>query len=435
MRELYTNSRNPRLDSLFDNVRHFDECVKVVELAGLCHDLGHGPYSHLFDNDFLPRVTRHGESFRHHPHAKHEARSVMLLEHLVDTHNLDWDREYIRHVGSIITGEKPAISESSSLTPRFLYDVVANQQHGIDTDKWDYLSRDVYNLGLSGTGFDHRRLMKFAKVVNDDITFHRKEIFNVYHMFLTRFQLHRTCYNHPAALSIDAMIADAFLHADESLGLSNAIQAPDDFLRLNDSLLCQIEYSKDPKLNTARHIVRRIRYRKLYRLVDEYLLPSGFGCTVTEQDITTCQDASCYGVDLKPCDIIISCVTLNFGKHDQNPVDSVLFFRDWNDQCPVRMPSSKVSYVLPAQFEERIMRVYLRREFDTAAEQLRAVAAAKYAFRRCIQKYNLGTPLLSPALGAGSPRAPAGTAGTVDNSSSDRTFHQDVGREIKCRRV
>jgi HD superfamily phosphohydrolase len=26
------------------------------KVAGLCHDLGHGPYSHVFDNEFIPRV-------------------------------------------------------------------------------------------------------------------------------------------------------------------------------------------------------------------------------------------------------------------------------------------------------------------------------------------------------------------------------------------
>lgn len=327
VRGLYRNTRNPLAAASFDNPRHFDDSLRIVEIAGLCHDLGHGPYSHLFDHVFLPKVDRH-PGFRELPQMHHEERSSMLLQHLIDAYNLDYERPAIRQISSLITGDRPRPGQDA-LVPSFLYDVVANQTTGIDTDKFDYLARDAYNVGVHGNGFDSNRLMRFAKVIDSQIAYHCKEIYSIYHLFLTRFQLHRTVYNHRAAVGIDTMIADAFLEADPILKISDAITDPEDFLSLNDNLLNTIQFSKSPGLASAKDIVMRLRRRDLYKFVDEILLPAGTTRVVRPEEITTCQEAGSTGVNLVPNDILVVPTTLNFGKKNQNPVDKVLFFKDW----------------------------------------------------------------------------------------------------------
>lgn len=331
---------------------------------------------------------------RDHPNAQHEARSVMLLEHLIDTYSLDYDRSAIRDISSLITGDRPMSKEDARI-PRFLFDVVANQTCGIDTDRFDYIARDVYNVGLQGCyGFDHKRLMKFAKVVNDNICFHRKEIFNVYHLFLTRFQLHRTVYNHKAAIGIDAMLADILTFANSSLNIADSICDPVQFMSMTDVILHKIEFSNSSALSQARALVHRLRRRDLYSFVDEVLLPEGFARVITPQDITTCQVSG--EINLVPDDIVLATVTLNFGMKNKNPIDNVKFFPDWNDDALVHISSSKVSYVIPATFEEKILRLYLRQ--PRGPDTVRYKRAAKKAFQAFLRRSNFVSPAPSPTL-------------------------------------
>lgn len=80
---------------------------------------------------------------------------------------------------------------------QFLLQIVANKQNGIDVDKFDYFARDCHQLGMKWS-FDAERLRKFSRIVAVDDTmqlcFHEKEVWNLYELFHTRYNLHKVCW-------------------------------------------------------------------------------------------------------------------------------------------------------------------------------------------------------------------------------------------------
>ncbi|XP_053571929.1 deoxynucleoside triphosphate triphosphohydrolase SAMHD1 [Bombina bombina] len=150
-----------------------------VQIAGLCHDLGHGPFSHMFDGRFMPLACPKKKF-------KHESASVEMFDHLVKSNNLeDIMKEYglclpddLLFIKEQIAGPLSGVAEqefessqNNSSWPyfgrteekRFLYEIVANKRSGIDVDKWDYFARDCHHLGIQNN-FDYHRFLKFARV-------------------------------------------------------------------------------------------------------------------------------------------------------------------------------------------------------------------------------------------------------------------------------
>ncbi|KAG8968881.1 hypothetical protein FRC03_005754 [Tulasnella sp. 419] len=247
--------------------------VKCVELAGLCHDLGHGPFSHVFDGHFIPAVKG--------PRADgtfwcHEEASEMMLDALVKENEIDIPEDWVRFIKDLIRGEPRLSIHHDPPEKRFLFEIVSNKRNGIDVDKWDYLARDCKMIGETCT-LVASRLLDSARVIGDLIAYKWKDSQSVMEMFQSRYSLHKRIYNHSAAKGIEYMIVEALIAAEPVYQLSDAIEDPKKYLHITDSILEEIERKiDDPRLEKSQRILRNLRKRLIPCRVEEKCLPSDY---------------------------------------------------------------------------------------------------------------------------------------------------------------
>ncbi|GKV37315.1 hypothetical protein SLEP1_g45357 [Rubroshorea leprosula] len=334
--------------------------IQTVKLAGLLHDIGHGPFSHLFEREFLPRVLK-GSKW------SHEQMSVKMVDHIVDAHHIDIDSEMIKRVKEMILASSEFALPKGTKEKHFLYDIVANGQNGIDVDKFDYIARDSRACGL-GCNFDFQRLLEKMRVLGDEICYPAKEYLTVQKLFLTRADLYRTVYTHPKVKAIELMIADALFKANDYLEISSSVQDPSEYWKLDDTILKTIETAPIQELQEARDLILRIRRRNLYQFCNEYAVPKEemeHFKDVTAGDIVCSQTNSSF--TLKEEDIAVSNVRIDLTRGRQNPLQSINFFKDYESEEKFSIPDSRISHLLPTSFQDMIVRVYSKKPELVAA--------------------------------------------------------------------
>ncbi|KAJ7331888.1 hypothetical protein JRQ81_014068 [Phrynocephalus forsythii] len=387
--------------------------ILCVQIAGLCHDLGHGPFSHMFDGRFIP-IARPGFKW------KHENTSVDMFEHLISSNDLGPDMEYyglnlnedMDFIKEQIAGPIEMKKENSSWPYRgrseeksFLYEIVANKRNGIDVDKWDYFARDCHHLGIQNN-FDYERFIKFARVCEVEKRKHictrDKEVGNLYDMFHTRNCLHRRAYQHKVGNIIENMITDALLKADpyitikgsqgKEYRISTALEDMEAYTKLTDEIFLRILHSDKPELKEAREILRKIERRDLYKYLGQTQPSEGQEIPKEQYERLSAEiveskpaklpeNSELQDVQLKAEDLIVDVINMDYGMKEKNPVNNVHFYCKSDINQAVKITKEQVSKLLPEKFAEQLIRVYCKK-----TEEKIICVATKHFIQWCMNK-------------------------------------------------
>ena len=319
---------------------------QIVKIAGLCHDMGHGPFSHAFDDLFLKR-TRPDSIYLHH-----EARSILLLEYINKKYDIgitEIEMKFISHILQPNIYEIPEEYKDKS----YLAKIVSGD---VDTDKFDYISRDIYYTGLQ-MGSDMGRLLQQCKVIGNKLCFSEKDGFNIYHLFQTRYLLHKKVYSHPVAMGIEYMIADTLYNVDKYLKISESIEDPNKFITFTDHVLSSIIMMKgiDRSLYESSKIIERIYSRDLYKYVGEFY--PKMETKKSMQDLKNEILEKCKKNNIPEEYYIIQELCIGF---PNNPETDIYYYSHKNSDFYFHMERNKISSLLPNVVKEYRIRLFCK---------------------------------------------------------------------------
>ncbi|XP_052818005.1 deoxynucleoside triphosphate triphosphohydrolase SAMHD1-like [Mya arenaria] len=409
--------RQPELDIT-------DVDVLCVEIAGLCHDLGHGPFSHLFDVAFIPTVSP-GTRWNH------EDTSIKTFRYLVEENQLNTTfKKYdltdvdITFIEEMIAGPQHYCEDIWALKGRtedksFLYEIVANKRNGIDVDKWDYFARDCLMLGIRNN-FDYTRFIHFARVVQVNgayqICTRDKDSETLYDMFHIRQTLNRIAYSHKTSNIIQKMVTEAFVKANDHIKfvgekgiekkMSEAIHDMKAFSQMTDHVFNLILNSTDPNLKESRDILTNVLKRKLYKCVGQtqakgehmkkevlymlYFIIQLEDKHVMIKEMRKLMDDDEYEIsplyDMSDHGIVLLFVDLDHGMNEKNPIENTMFYCKEKPNEAFHIRREQESNFLPSLFKEQAIRVYSK-----AVDQ-RSQNIVRQAFVRWCEENKYPTP-------------------------------------------
>jgi HD superfamily phosphohydrolase len=227
--------------------------VQKLRLAGLLHDIGHGPFSHLFEEVLQKRNLNHEQMTT-------RIIKETILSDILRDNGLDPEEMSTLSIGQR-ENQKP-----------YLNQVIAGQ---FSADVLDYLPRDSYFTGVEYGRVDIDRLVRSMDVVDGQLAVRDTALYVLEAMVIARYEMFKAVYFHRSVRAAEVMLVRAMELGDEELRLTG-FKTANEYHQLDDSTvihrLLTLKDSKGKQSQTAYRLTNDYQDRRLLKCAYETII-------------------------------------------------------------------------------------------------------------------------------------------------------------------
>ena len=348
----------------------------LLRLAGLLHDVGHGPFGHFFDEYYL---REYGLT-----HERVGAKIITddlgdLIRGVRRTPNgrlQDAERLDPLQVAWLITRPRDGDDVDQ---PRWL-SLLRSLLSGIYTiDNLDFVLRDAFMSGYSRQPFDLERLLHYSFFTAAGLTIHDRGLDALIRFMGARAELFRTIYFHRTVRAIDLTLADLFVESKRQLFPGNPLDHLDEYLHFTESSLL-VDVARWPQSDNAEKRRLGEHWRALLRREIPWKMVCQRNLVFAESDRERSSIFSdremvekklreALPADLRALPIRIDIARLIHRPHTRGPADGQNFLYDSAHDRVRPLTANELYSRMPVS--HRICRIYSR-----SAEYAQQLAAA-----------------------------------------------------------
>jgi len=217
--------------------------AEIVKIAGLLHDIGHGPFSHVFEQ-LLDKEDK-----------THEDLTLWLVKQSELRDLLKKNGLEPEEIGEL------AVGRFKKQGKNFLNQIISS---AVDVDKMDFIVRDTYHTGAEYGYIDTFRIIHALDILDESLAVDLGALSALESLIIARIESFKSIYFHRVGRAAQIMLGKAMEKANSELGLTK-FKTPEEYLEMDDYTV----WTMLKKCKESSGIIKDLERRKMLKCAYE----------------------------------------------------------------------------------------------------------------------------------------------------------------------